>query len=240
MFRLQVILKVAFPWRGCETSWVWLLGSAARGLPSLKHFTAGAQRSNYVFRRAPSFFPVLLKWSAENLWLISRRFGSHDIPVWTFFFCPVEANSWTAASWAQNISTESTAVSWSFLTLSPLQGTQSLPPAMELCRCLCVCDGACHTFLWAHARLHKCAHDRLTEHHMHDVMWVISLGWNLHQQDESATRCVRLGRWNARTGITEISAHIHLLQATQFSTISPPCSATYTWTHAACPSSPEQ
>lgn len=127
-----------------------------------------------------------------------------------------------AASWAQLISPESTAVSWSFLTLSLLQGARSLPPATEPCRCLfvcvCVCVGACHSSMHACISMHMSTLKELRSmlSMCHDAMWVISLGRNLHYQEEGVTRCLRLRRWNATMAITVISAHIHLLQASWF------------------------
>lgn len=52
VFRLQVILKVASPWRKREASWVWLLSSTARHFPSLKLLTAGARTRITFFRGA--------------------------------------------------------------------------------------------------------------------------------------------------------------------------------------------
>lgn len=61
MFRLQVILKVASPWRNSKISRVWLLSSDGSTLTIAQALHCGDPRSNYTIRRAStlSFAPFI-------------------------------------------------------------------------------------------------------------------------------------------------------------------------------------
>lgn len=111
--------------------------------------------------------------------------------------------------------------------------------AMQACVCLCVCAYAMAHVIGPCVCIHACIKNALwlstkaLEHaqYLCDVIWVISLGRNLHHQEEGVTRCLRLRRWNATMAITVISAHIHLLQGSWFSPSFPPRSLSDIWTH---------
>lgn len=95
----------------------------------------------------------------NEFWLSGNRVKNRPVQV-----CVEVAYSRRGPSWAQLISPENTAMSWSLLTLSLQQGARSLPPAIELCRCLCVCvhASACILPICVHACMHKYAHECLT------------------------------------------------------------------------------
>lgn len=62
MFRLQVILKVASPWRKSEISRVWLLGSDGSTLTIAQALHCGGPRSNCAIRTASTFSSALFQW----------------------------------------------------------------------------------------------------------------------------------------------------------------------------------
>ena len=95
--------------------------------------------------------------------------------------------------------------------------------AVQVFVCVCVC--VCVHVIGPCVCIHACIKNALWLSNKAfepawcwcDTMWVISLGRNLHHQEEGVTRCLRLRRWNATMAITVISAHIHLLQGSWFS-----------------------
>lgn len=111
MFRLQVILKVAFPWRNWEISGAWLLGSDGMTLPIAQALHCGGPRSNYTFRRASTFSLAPFKWFVGKLQIDVRTWTAKTFFLFFFLFLPwrifvqpedcLHVTLWIAASWAQ-------------------------------------------------------------------------------------------------------------------------------------------
>lgn len=211
MFRLQVILKVASPWRNSKISGVWLPGSDGSTLAIAQALRSGDPPSNYTIRELPHSVLHRLYDLMGKLQIDVKMFATKTTELSFFvfnrerFLCRLKYFCLQITLWNSS-KLSSAGLSWEH------DHVLILPDLVTAVRhpVIATCQGSVQVCRYKHAGIWQSAGPCSSPSWCELLLWAEIC---ITSPERGRDKTFETEEVKSRRAITVITAHIHLLQA---------------------------